>query len=215
VLPLSHDEVVHGKSSLIGRMPGDEWQQFANLRLLFGYMWAHPGKKLLFMGGEFGQRREWNHDSSLDWHLLEQPFHAGLQKWMTDLNRAYREQPALYEADFRSEGFEWLDRTNHEQSVLSFLRWDGARRRPVLAVCNFTPVPRHNVRCGVPLPGHWREILNSDSRHYGGSGQGNLGGQEAAPFPAQGQFHSLHLTLPPLACVMFEHRPDAAAEGTA
>jgi 1,4-alpha-glucan branching enzyme len=215
VLPLSHDEVVHGKGSLIGRMPGDEWQQFANLRLLFGYMWAHPGKKLLFMGGEFGQRREWNHDASLDWHLLEQPFHAGLQLWISDLNRAYREQPALYEADFRNEGFEWVDRTNHEQSVLSFLRWDGARRRPVLTVCNFTPVPRHNVRCGVPFPGRWREILNSDSRHYGGSGQGNLGGHEAAPFPAQGQYHSLHLTLPPLGCVMFEHRPDVSTGNAA
>jgi 1,4-alpha-glucan branching enzyme len=211
VLPLSHDEVVYGKGSLIGRMPGDEWQRFANLRLLLGYMWAHPGKKLLFMGGEFGQYREWNHESSLDWHLLGQPLHAGVQKWMSDLNRVYREQPALYSQDFRGEGFEWLDRTNHDESVLSFLRWDAARRRPVMAVLNFTPVPRHNVRCGVPLPGRWRELLNSDSQLYGGSGQGNLGGFEAAPFPAHGQYHSLHLTLPPLACLLFEHQPQVGA----
>jgi 1,4-alpha-glucan branching enzyme len=214
VLPLSHDEVVYGKGSLIGRMPGDEWQRFANLRLLLGFMWAHPGKKLLFMGGEFGQYREWNHESSLDWHLLEQPLHAGLQKWMSDLNRAYRDQPALHSVDFRGEGFEWLDRTNHDESVLSFLRWDAARRRPVLAVCNFTPVPRNNIRCGVPLPGRWRELLNSDSKHYGGSGQGNLGGLEAAPFPAHNQFHSLHLTLPPLSCVLFEHQREVAAENS-
>ncbi len=213
VLPLSHDEVVYGKGSLIGRMPGDEWQRFANLRLLFGYMWAHPGKKLLFMGGEFGQYREWNHESSLDWHLLEQPLHAGLQKWMSDLNRVYRDQPALHGVDFRGEGFQWLERTNHEESLLSFLRWDAARSRPVLAVCNFTPVPRSNVRCGVPLPGRWREILNSDSTHYGGSGQGNLGELEAAPFPAHDQFHSLSLTLPPLACVLFEHQPVAPTGG--
>ncbi len=213
VLPLSHDEVVYGKGSLIGRMPGDDWQRFANLRLLLGYMWGHPGKKLLFMGGEFGQYREWNHESSLDWHLLEQPLHAGLQKWMADLNRVYSAQPALHTMDFRGEGFEWLDRTNHAESVFSFLRWDAARRRPVLVVCNFTPVPRQNYRCGVPLPGHWQELLNSDSKHYGGSGQGNLGGLDAAPFPAHGQFHSLHLTLPPLSCALFEHRSDSAAGG--
>jgi 1,4-alpha-glucan branching enzyme len=131
---------------------------------------------------------------------------------MSDLNRAYRDQPALHSVDFRGEGFEWLDRTNHDESVLSFLRWDAARRRPVLAVCNFTPVPRNNIRCGVPLPGRWRELLNSDSKHYGGSGQGNLGGLEAAPFPAHNQFHSLHLTLPPLSCVLFEHQREVAAE---
>jgi 1,4-alpha-glucan branching enzyme len=210
VLPLSHDEVVYGKGSLIGRMPGDEWQRFANLRLLLGYMWAHPGKKLLFMGGEFGQYREWDHESSLDWHLLEQPLHAGLQKWMSDLNRTYRDQPALYSVDFRGEGFQWLDRSNHDESVLSFMRWDAARRRPVVVICNFTPVPRQNIRCGVPLPGRWREVLNSDSKHYGGSGHGNLGSVEAAPFSAHDQFHSLHLTLPPLAIVMLEHQPDIA-----
>jgi 1,4-alpha-glucan branching enzyme len=210
VLPLSHDEVVYGKGSLIGRMPGDEWQRFANLRLLLGYMWAHPGKKLLFMGGEFGQYREWSHESSLDWHLLEQPLHAGLQAWMSDLNRVYRQQPALHTVDFSGEGFEWLDRTSHEESLLSFLRWDAGRRRPVLVACNFTPVTRRNLRCGVPLPGRWRELVNSDSQHYGGSGQGNLGGLEAAPFPAQGHYHSLQITLPPLACVLFGHEPDAA-----
>ncbi len=214
LLPLSHDEVVYGKSSLIGRMPGDEWQRFANLRLLLGYMWGHPGKKLLFMGCEFGQYREWNHESSLDWHLLAQPLHAGLQKWMADLNRVYTAQPALHTMDFRGEGFEWLDRTDHARSVLSFLRWDAAHCRPVLVVCNFTPVPRHNYRCGVPLPGRWQELLNSDSRHYGGSGQGNLGGIEAAPVTAHGQFHSLDLTLPPLSCVLLGHPSDVAAGNT-
>jgi 1,4-alpha-glucan branching enzyme len=212
VLPLSHDEVVHGKGSLIGRMPGDEWQRFANLRLLLGYMWCHPGKKLLFMGGELAQYREWNHDSSLDWNLLDYPLHAGMQKWVADLNRAYASHPALYAVDFRGEGFEWLDRTNHSVSVLSFLRWDGERRQPLLAVCNFTPVPRHNYRCGVPLPGRWQEVLNSDAKHYGGSGQGNLGARDASPFPSHGQFHSLNLTLPPLAIVLFEHAPDGTDE---
>ncbi len=215
VLPLSHDEVVYGKGSLIGRMPGDDWQRFANLRLLFGYMWAHPGKKLLFMGGEFGQWREWDHESSLDWHLLEHPLHKGLSNWMRDLNRTYAAEAALYALDFRSEGFQWLDRTNHAASVLSFLRWDMERRRPVLVVCNFTPVPRHNHRCGVPLGGRWHELLNSDARLYGGSGQGNLGGIEAAPLPAHGQYHALTLTLPPLACVMFRPEAGAAPRGEA
>jgi 1,4-alpha-glucan branching enzyme len=197
VLPLSHDEVVHGKGSLIGKMPGDEWQQFANLRLLYGYMWGHPGKKLLFMGSEFGQRREWQHEESLEWHVLQYPFHAGLQRWVRDLNRFYRQTPPLYELDFSPHGFEWVDHRDAEAGVLAFLRKDRAGR-PVLVVCNFTPVVRENYRIGVPQGGLWREQLNSDAREYGGSGQGNLGGVEAAPLPAHGRFHSLSLRLPPL-----------------
>jgi len=216
MLPLSHDEVVHGKGSLIGRMPGDDWQRFANLRALFGYMWTHPGKKLLFMGGEFGQWREWNHDRSLDWHLLDYEPHAGLRRWVADLNELYRSEPALFECDFEQQGFQWTDHGNHEMSVIGYLRWDAARARPVLVLCNLTPVPRHNYRCGVPVPGFWRERLNSDAPLYGGSGQGNLGGVESAPVPAQGQFHSLNLTLPPLACLVLT--PEAgrlAADGSA
>jgi 1,4-alpha-glucan branching enzyme len=204
LLPLSHDEVVHGKGALIGKMPGDEWQQFANLRLLYGYMWAHPGKKLLFMGGEFGQRREWQHDESLEWHVLQYPLHAGVQRWVGDLNRWYRDTPALYELDFGPEGFEWIDCSDAQASVLSFLR---KGRRPedlVLAVCNFTPVVRENYRVGVPHGGYWRECLNSDASLYGGGGQGNLGGVEAAPLPAHGRYHSLNLRLPPLAVVFFK-----------
>ncbi len=211
MLPLSHDEVVHGKGSLIRKMPGDDWQRFANLRALFGYMWSHPGKKLLFMGGEIGQWGEWNHDRELDWHLLDYPPHAGLRRWIGDLNRAYREEPALFECDFETRGFEWVDNGNHEMSVFAYLRWDAARSRPVLVVCNLTPVPRHNYLCGVPLPGRWSERLNSDATIYGGSGQGNLGGVDSAPVPAHGRFHSLNLTLPPLGCVVFTC--DAAAPG--
>jgi 1,4-alpha-glucan branching enzyme len=198
VLPLSHDEVVHGKGSIFGKMPGDEWQQFANLRLLYGYMWAHPGKKLLFMGSEFGQRREWQHEESLEWHVLQYPLHAGVQRWVRDLNHLYRRTPALFELDFSPEGFQWVDNGDAESSVISFLRKDRAGT-PVLVVCNFTPVVRENYRIGVPRPGHWHERLNSDARDYGGSGQGNLGGVDAAPLPAHGHFHSLSLRLPPLA----------------
>jgi 1,4-alpha-glucan branching enzyme len=197
VLPLSHDEVVHGKGSLIGKMPGDEWQQFANLRLLYGYMWGHPGKKLLFMGSEFGQKREWQHDESLEWNVLQYPFHAGVQRWVRDLNHFYRQTPALFELDFSPEGFEWVDCSDAEGSVISFLRKDRAGK-VVLVVCNFTPVVRENYRIGVPHGGRWREQLNSDAREYGGSGQGNLGGAEAAPLPAHGRYHSLSLRLPPL-----------------
>ncbi len=200
VLPLSHDEVVHGKGSICGKMPGDEWQQFANLRLLYGYMWAHPGKKLLFMGSEFGQRREWQHEESLEWHVLQYPLHAGAQRWVRDLNRFYRRTPSLFELDFSPEGFQWVDYGDAESSVLSFLRKDRAGT-PVLVVCNFTPVVRENYRIGVPRPGMWHEQLNSDAREYGGSGQGNLGGVDAAPLPAHGHFHSLSLRLPPLAAL--------------
>jgi 1,4-alpha-glucan branching enzyme len=200
VLPLSHDEVTHGKGSLIGKMPGDEWQQFANLRLLYGYMWAHPGKKLLFMGGEFGQKREWQHEEALEWQVLQYPLHAGVQNWIRDLNRLYRATPALYQLDFAAEGFEWIDHSDAQSSVIAFLRKDRAAGC-VLVICNFTPVARPNYRLGVPRGGRWREALNSDATHYGGSGQGNFGGVEAAPLPSHGQFHSLTLTLPPLSAL--------------
>jgi len=206
VLPLSHDEVVHGKGSLIGRMPGDDWQQFANLRLLFAYMWAHPGKKLLFMGGEFGQRREWTHDASLEWHVLRYPLHEGAQRWVSDLNRMYRDNRALHAKDFSSDGFRWVQRGDWEQSALSFLRLAGDEAPPVLAVFNFTPVPRFNYRVGVPRGGYWRELLNSDAEVYGGGGMGNCGGTDALPMPYEEYSHSLTLTLPPLAAVFL--KPD-------
>jgi 1,4-alpha-glucan branching enzyme len=198
VLSLSHDEVVYGKGSLLRKMPGDEWRRFANLRLLMGLMYAHPGKKLNFMGGEFAQWNEWNHEAGLDWHLLEQPAHAGMRRWMQDLNRSYREHPALWQRDFAAEGFEWVDCHDVEHSIISFLRKGARPGDLLLAVCNMTPVPRASYRVGVPVPGHWREVLNSDAGLYGGSGQGNLGGVPSAPVGAQGQYHSLSLTLPPL-----------------
>jgi 1,4-alpha-glucan branching enzyme len=202
VLPLSHDEVVHGKGSLLSRMPGDEWQRFANLRLLLGWMFAQPGKKLLFMGGEFGQQREWDHEGSLDWHLLDHPFHRGVLRWMSDLNRLYRAEPALHRLDFDPlAGFSWVDASDAEQSVASFLRL--ADRRQVLGVFNFTPVPRYGYRVGVPVGGRWCELLNGDAREYGGSGVGNLGGVEAEPRPWHGRPFSLPVTLPPLAAVFF------------
>ncbi|HEV7716830.1 MAG TPA: 1,4-alpha-glucan branching protein GlgB, partial [Steroidobacteraceae bacterium] len=199
VLPISHDEVVHGKGSLIGKMHGDEWQQFAGLRLLYGYMWAHVGKKLLFMGCEFGQRREWQHDESLEWHVLQYPYHSGVRQWLQDLNRFYKETPALYQRDFAPDGFEWIDANDTEASTLSFLRKGNGPNDIVLVVCNFTPVPRDNFRVGVPRGGVWRERLNSDAREYGGGGIGNFGLVEASPLPAHGRNHSLTLRLPPLA----------------
>jgi 1,4-alpha-glucan branching enzyme len=201
VLALSHDEVVHGKGSLIGRMPGDDWRKFANLRLLFGYMYTHPGKKVLFMGGEFGQWREWSHEESLDWHLLQYAPHQGLQQWVQDLNRVYRGEPALYELDFERSGFEWIDFRDWENSIISFIRRGKSTRRVVLSVCNFTPVPRFDYRIGVPVGGFWEEVLNSDRCEYGGSGLGNLGGLEAEPIPFHGRPYSLSLTLPPLGVV--------------
>jgi 1,4-alpha-glucan branching enzyme len=201
VLPLSHDEVVHGKGSLIGRMPGDEWQQFAQLRLLFGYMWSHPGKKLLFMGGEFGQKREWSHEASLEWHVLQYPLHAGVQRWVRDLNRLYRETPSWYELDFSGGGFQWIDADDADTSVLSFLRLSAAGE-PALTVCNFTPVPRTAYRVGVPRGGRWNERLNSDAAAYGGSGVGNLGGVEAVTPGAHGRPFALELRLPPLSAVI-------------
>jgi 1,4-alpha-glucan branching enzyme len=204
VLPLSHDEVTHGKGSLLARMPGDDWQRFANLRLLLAAMYAQPGKKLLFMGGEFGQRREWNHEASLDWHLLDDGRHAGIQRLVGDLNRLYRELPALHEGDCQPWGFEWIDAGDAEQSVISFLRRGRDGADEVLVVCHFTPVPRENYLVGVPAPGFWRERLNTDAAAYGGSGRGNLGGVEASPHPAHGRYHSLSLTLPPLAALYFQ-----------
>jgi 1,4-alpha-glucan branching enzyme len=205
VLPLSHDEVVHGKGSLIGKMPGDAWQQFANLRTLYGYMWAHPGKKLLFMGGEFGQRREWQHEESLEWWVLQYPDHSGLMQWVADLNRVYASEPALHEADFEPQGFEWIDCLDADESTLSFIRISRSGRSTVLVVCNFTPVPRENYLLGVPHAGHWRELLNSDAPVYGGSGMGNYGGVESHPVSAHGRFHAIRITLPPLAVVYFKH----------
>jgi 1,4-alpha-glucan branching enzyme len=194
---------VYGKGSLLTKMPGDEWQRFANLRLLYGYMWTHPGKKLLFMGGEFGQWNEWNHDVSMDWHLLENPHHRDLLRWVGDLNRYHRAQPALHTLDFSGQGFQWVDASDSEQSIISFLR-RGAQNQWVLVICNFTPVPRYNYMVGVPHGGYWREALNSDAALYGGGGQGNLGGVEASPVPSHGRYHSLSLTLPPLGIVMLE-----------
>jgi 1,4-alpha-glucan branching enzyme len=201
VLPLSHDEVVYGKKALVAKMPGDRWQQFANLRLLFGYMWTHPGKKLLFMGGEFGQWREWHHERQLDWELTQEADHAGLQRWVCDLNRAYRERAPLHELDFSQAGFQWIDNHDSDNSILTFLRLseDGS---PVLAACNFTPVVRRDYRVGVPSRGGWREFLNSDAPFYGGSGVGNLGRVEAQDKPWHGRAQSILLTLPPLGVVL-------------
>jgi 1,4-alpha-glucan branching enzyme len=207
ILPLSHDEVVHGKGSLIQNMPGDYWQKFANLRLLFGYMFGQPGKKLLFMGSEFGQWNEWYHEVSLDWHLLAYPYHRGVQRWVADLNRVYREQPALYEIDFTWTGFEWIDCHDVDASVLTFLRTGRRPEEMVLVGCNFTPVPRLHYRVGVPCGGWWRELLNSDALEYGGSGIGNAGGLMAEAIPHHGRPFSLDLTLPPLAAVFLKPAP--------
>ena len=203
VLPLSHDESVYGKGSLLEKMAGDDWQKFANLRALYGYMYAQPGKKLLFMGGEFAQRREWVHDSSLDWELLDYPAHAGVQRWVRDLNQLYREEPALHERDCDPAGFEWIDCDDAESSVVSLLRKGQSTATLVVAVCNFTPVPRWGYRLGVPRGGFWREALNSDAVEYGGSGVGNLGGVETEPVAHHGRPCSLVLTLPPLSVMFF------------
>jgi 1,4-alpha-glucan branching enzyme len=195
---------------MIRKMPGDDWQKFANLRLLYGYMFGHPGKKLLFMGDEIGQWAEWNHDVSLDWHLLQYPFHAGLLRWVRDLNTFYRGQASLFELDFDSSGFEWVDCSDSQRSVVCFLRKGREKGIPhadiTLFVCNFTPVPRPNYRVGVPFGASWREVLNSDAPLYGGSGQGNAGCVDAAPLPIHGRPYSLNLTLPPLGIVVF--RPE-------
>jgi 1,4-alpha-glucan branching enzyme len=204
MLPLSHDEVVHGKGSLIGKMPGDDWQKRANLRLLFAWMWGQPGKKLLFMGGEFAQEREWSHERELDWSLLDSPAHRGVRDFVRDLNRVYRETPALNARDHDPEGFAWVEGNDAERSVYAFLRRGEAAHQVVLCIYNATPVVRRNYRLGVPYRGEWREILNGDAEVYGGSGQGNLGAVVAKPVPLQGQPFSLTLTLPPLAAVFLE-----------
>ena len=203
-LPLSHDEVVHGKGSLLGKMPGDDWQKFANLRALLGYMFALPAKKLLFQGAEIGQWDEWSHERSVDWHLLEYEPHQGIQKWVGDLNRAYRNEPALHELDLDPAGFEWIDCSDAEGSVIAFLRRAQSSSDLILVVCNFTPVPRSGYRVGVPRGGSWREILNSDSTVYGGSGWGNLGGRGAIQEPMHGRDWSLNLVLPPLSVSVFK-----------
>jgi 1,4-alpha-glucan branching enzyme len=210
LLALSHDEVVHGKRSLLEKMPGDDWQKAANLRLMLGYMFAHPGKKLLFMGGEFGQRREWAHDAALDWDQCSAMPHAGVRNWVGDLNAAYRSHPPLYARDFAEDGFQWVDVHDYDESVLSFLRKGGEPEQTMLVVCNFTPVPRSNHRVGVPSGGVWREVLNSDAEHYGGSGVGNSGAVEAGPVPTQGYYQSLALTLPPLGVLYLEPEHTAA-----
>jgi 1,4-alpha-glucan branching enzyme len=203
ILPLSHDEVVHGKGSLVNKMPGDEWQKFANLRLLYGHMFSQPGKKLLFMGSEFGQLAEWDHESSLDWHLLDLELHKGIQLWVRDLNKAYRAYPEFYEGDIDPKGFEWIDCGDYQNSVLTLLR-KGKHSGNVLAVAlNFTPVPRYDYQIGIPLNGYWKEVLNSDAKEYGGSGVGNLGGAAALDEPFHGRPFSLKITLPPLAAVFF------------
>jgi 1,4-alpha-glucan branching enzyme len=199
LLPLSHDEVVHGKGSLLARMAGDDWQKFANLRALYGWMWAHPGKKLLFMGGEFAQRAEWNHDRSLDWHLLKAPAHAGVQRLVRDLNRAYREEPALYELDGDPAGFQWVQVDRADANVLAFLRRSGERH--VAAIANLSPVPRHGYRVGLPSAGEYKEVVNTDASEYGGSGVGNHGRVHAEAVPHDGQPASAEMTLPPLGVV--------------
>jgi 1,4-alpha-glucan branching enzyme len=204
VLPLSHDEVVYGKGSLIGKMPGDHWQKFANLRLMYAYMYAQPAKKLLFMGGEFGQWWEWAHDWELDWVLLDHAPHAGLLQWVSDLNRLYRSEPALHELDCDPAGFEWIDCNDADSSVFSLLRKGKFAHELVIVACNFTPVPRPNYRIGAPGGGYWRELLNSDAAVYGGSGLGNMGGVDAVPVSVHGRPYSLTLTLPPLAAVFLK-----------
>ncbi len=204
ILPISHDEVVHGKKSLLGKMPGDRWQQFANARAYYGFMWAHPGKKLLFMGQEFGQTAEWNAEQSLDWHLVQYAEHAGLQRLVRDLNRVYRDTPALYARDCEPEGFRWIVADDRRQSVLAWLRTGGPDDPPVAAVSNFTPIPRSLYRIGLPQAGAWREIMNTDAAIYAGSGTGNLGGVVATETPWQGFPASAEVFLPPLATVYFE-----------
>jgi len=206
ILPLSHDEVVHGKGSLLNKMPGDDWQKFANLRLLFGYMYAQPGKKLLFMGGEFGQWNEWYHEVSLDWHLLQYGPHSGLKLWVKDLNHFYRSEPVLYELDFDPAGFSWIDCQDSESSTVSLVRQGRSTHDMVMVLCNFTPVPRVHYQVGAPRGGFWQEVLNSDAHEYGGSGQGNSGGVEAVPLSIHGQPYSLNLTLPPLGIVFLRNK---------
>jgi 1,4-alpha-glucan branching enzyme len=208
-LPLSHDEVVYGKASLLAKMPGDDWQKFANLRLLFGYMFAMPGKKLLFMGGEFGQWREWSHEASLEWNLLRYGSHIGLQAWVTALNKLYREQPALHQLDFEPAGFEWIDTSDSAHSIISFIRRGYSPDDPLVVVCNFTPETHFHYRIGVPLPGTWEEVLDSDAADYGGSGQGNYHPLSTVDKGWHGRPNSLTLTIPPLAVIFLRQTKPA------
>jgi 1,4-alpha-glucan branching enzyme len=203
ILPLSHDEVVYGKKSLIGKMPGDDWRKFANLRLLFCYMYAQPGKKLLFMGGEFAQWGEWNHDASLDWSLLDRPPHAAMRLLVGELNHLYRTEPALQTSENTPSSFEWIDVHDSEKNVLSFLRKGQSVNEAIAVVMNFSPIPRDNYRIGVPHKGFLKEIFNSDAKQFGGTGRGNFGGVETVPIPLHGRDDSITIDLPPLAAVFF------------
>jgi len=214
VLPISHDEVVHGKGSVIGKIPGDEWRKFATARAYYGFMWGHPGKKLLFMGQEFGQTSEWNFNESLPWWLLDHKPHQGLQSFVRDLNKLYRTVPALHARDCEAEGFRWIVVNDDTQSVVAFLRSGAPGDPPVAVVCNFTPEPRHSYRVGLPFVGHWREALNSDAEFYGGSNIGNLGGVKAERRPAHGFPASALLTLPPLATLFLEFAPGETEQTT-
>jgi 1,4-alpha-glucan branching enzyme len=204
ILPLSHDEVVHGKGSLIGKMPGDEWQRHANLRLLFGYMYAHPGKKLVFMGGEFAQTAEWNHDSQVQWSLMDRPYNHGVRQWVRDLNHICSIEPSLHRLDFAPGGFEWLDSNDRESSVVSFVRRSGTKEGDIMVVCNFTPVPRFGYAIPAPTAGLWRELLNSDGKEYGGSGVGNLGRVRTSLDGDSKNTPTLRLTLPPLGILLLK-----------
>ena len=207
ILPLSHDEVVHGKGSILGKMPGDRWRRFANLRAYYGFMWGHPGKKLLFMGGEFGQEREWNHDHSLDWHLLDDPFHSGVKDLIRDLNRAYRDLPALHERDCEAGGFQWLVSDDADNSVIAWARFGDEPGRVTLVISNFTPVPREGYHLGVPRPGHYREVINTDAAIYGGSNVGNMGGVTTVEEEAHGRPHSIYVRVPPLGTIILDRVP--------
>jgi 1,4-alpha-glucan branching enzyme len=204
VLPFSHDDVAPGKASLLARMPGQDKDRFSNLRLLLGYMFMQPGKKLLFMGDEFGQWRGWDHESSLDWHLLDQPLHAGVEKWVRDLNAVYRREPALYETDVTTSGFEWIDCHDAQRSTISWLRRDHSGKELLLVLCNFSEVAHVNLRLGVPAGGQWTEVLNSAAREYAGPGSGNFGQAESAPFPWKGRPHTLTIHLPALSIIVFK-----------
>ena len=208
VLPLSHDEVVYGKGSLIGKMPGDDWHKFANLRTLFGYMYAQPGKKLLFMGGEFAQWSEWNHENCLTWSLLEQSAHASIRLLVGDLNRLYRSEPALYTDEYLPTSFEWIDNSDAENNVLAFLRYGSSSHEHIAVLCNFSAVPRDSYRIGAPQKGRWEEILNTDAKDYGGTGRGNFGAIQTVPFGLHGHPYSMTVNLPPLAVVFLKYAGD-------
>jgi 1,4-alpha-glucan branching enzyme len=207
ILPFSHDEVVHGKKSMLDKMPGDVWQKHASLRALYGYMFSHPGKKLLFMGGEIGQWREWNHDWQLDWEVLGDPRHAGMQRWLRDLNLTYAAERSLWEVDFDPAGFSWIDCNDHENSVISFVRRAARSDDATVALVNFTPVPRHRYRIGVPPAAAYVEVLNSDSDIYGGSNVGNSGRVPVDTRPSHGFERSLSLTIPPLGFLLLKPTP--------